>query len=141
MKSPKEPVAPAADKFFEKVTNLTPWRIILESSNSGLQEIILEIPPATKEASLASNMVKSSLKINDTLTVTTFEATETVIVGLPSQVEDHYLIVTPIILEALKGNREDCLAPCIFGSYGTLEMVGGIFIARTVGFLRGSFSQ
>ena len=141
MKSPKEPIAPATGKFLEKVINLTPWRIILESSNNGLSEVILEIPPATKEASLASNMIKSSLTINDTLTVTIFDATETVIVGLPPQVEDRYLVVTPIILEALKGNREDCLAPCIFGSYGTLEMVGGLFIARTVGFLRGSFSQ
>ena len=139
MKVPKERVF-STDKITDKIINLTPWRIILEGPKRD-GTILLDLTPATKEAALASNIINSTLKIDNSLTINILEATETVVVGLPQQTENRYFIVTPIILEALKGNREDCLTPCTLGDYGTFKEIDGVFTAKTIAFLRGSFSQ
>jgi hypothetical protein len=141
MKSSKKVSRLGTKKLNEKIINLTPWRIILENqdTNSPSSDALLDLPPATHEATLASTMTSELVKIDDNLSLTFFDTKDTVIVGLP-QPSESYLIVTPVILETLRGTRDDCITPCIFGPYGSLEMVDNIFVARTVGFLRGSFA-
>jgi hypothetical protein len=141
MKSPKDSI----ENKVERLVNLTGWRIILErrsSDPSESPEVILDIPPSTKEASFASNISESILSLDETLEIPIFDVSGSAIVGLPTQVvENRYYIVTPVILEALRGNREDCLAPFTYYPYGELEKTGEVFTVRTIGFLRGSFSQ
>lgn len=139
MKRPKETI----ERPNGWLINLTPYRVIVERRLSPDEEpeIILDLPPAVKEASFLSNLTRSTITFDDSFAIEVFDTSGSAIVGLPAQSDNRYLIVTPVILEALKGNREDCLAPFIFEPYGSLDKIGGVLTARTVGFLRGSFSQ